>query len=409
MPGLPAANHDAASKAGSHAKKCGQLEYIAGWNIPLITDVKHTMKMKNILRLLLFSILIFSFISLAGCRQADTDNGNDSNNLDVTQAYQTVDAQLTQAVGQTPVPPTTTTLPLSLTATSIEQSTLVPPTATSTPSGPTATFSPTFTHTPATRCDQAEAAYPTIDITIPDDTTIPAGNAFTKVWRVVNTGSCNWTAEYAVVFFSGEQMDAPDEVFIDQPVAPGQSIDIDVTMVAPPEKGTYQGNWMLQNPSGDLFGLGPNANDSFWVRIVVVEPEDTPTPTATQVPSPDVLVSGSVTLNPNESIDLDSLQLGIADTDMTYAQIIDNGVVTGHQLNTISGAISALFGSSQPDYGSCLSASMATLTIDLQAAGSGTYYCYTTNQGLIGWLRFDGLDDVTNQVTITILTWASVE
>jgi hypothetical protein len=283
------------------------------------------------------------------------------------------------------------------------------PTATVAPSDPTATFLPTFTHTPATRCDQAEAAYPSIDITIPDDTEIPAGNTFTKVWRVVNTGTCNWTAEYTAVFFSGEQMEAPSAVNITEPVAPGQSIDVAVTMVAPLEPGTYQGNWLLQNADGENFGIGINAIDSFWVRIVVVEAEDTPTPTASPVPEPDALVNGSASLNADEGVDLDTLQLNTSGSDLQYQQTVEGDTITGHQLVSLSGVSASVFGAGQPTYGQCVAAEKSAVTLDLGATGSGTYLCYTTNQGLTGWARFDALDTENGVVTITVLTWAALE
>ena len=366
------------------------------------------MKLKTIPFLLILSILILTIVILTGCSLSASDPVEQSNDLDITQAYQTVDAQLTQAVAQTPVPPTKTVQLATATSTPTPEE-AIQPTATTNPSEPTATFLPTFTHTPATRCDKADAAYPSIDITIPDDTTIPAGNSFTKVWRVVNTGTCNWTAAYSAVFVDGEQMDAPDSVAIDQPVSPGQSIDIDVTMIAPEDTGTYQGNWMLRNADGELFGIGPNANDSFWVRIVVVEADDTVTPTATTAPDPDVLVSGSVTLNVDETIDLDTLQLNSGGADLAYQQILDGDVVNGHQLVTLSGVTAGSYGQEQPNYGGCISTSMGSATIDLQAAPVGSYYCYTTDQGLTGWVRFDGLDQQNSVVTITILTWVPVQ
>jgi hypothetical protein len=375
-----------------------------------LLDIMRLTPMKTTSLILLFSILILSIALLAGCSLPATTTGKESSGLDITQAYQTVDAQLTQAVAQTPAPPTKTNPPdpAAATPTPGEPSDQEQPTATEIPSEPTATFLPTFTHTPATRCDQAEAAYPSIDITIPDDTAIPAGNAFTKVWRVVNTGTCNWTAEYAVVFFSGEQMDAPDEVYIDEPVAPGQSIDIDVTMTAPQDTGTYQGDWKLRNADGELFGIGTNANDTFWVRIVVIEADHTPTPTASPAPDPDVLVSGIVTLNVDESIDLDTLQLNTSGADLAYQQIVEDEVVSGHQLVPLSGVSAGLFGDGQPTFGGCRATDMSIAAIDLTATAPGTYYCYTTNQGLTGWGRFDGLDDKNGVVTITILTWAAL-
>jgi len=366
------------------------------------------MKIKTIPLLLILSILILTTVILTGCSLSASDAVEQSNDLDITQAYQTVDAQLTQAVAQTPVPPTKTVQLATATATPTPEE-ASQPTATTNPSEPTATFQPTFTHTPATRCDKADAAYPSIDITIPDDTTIPAGNSFTKVWRVVNTGTCNWTAEYTAVFYAGEQMQAPNEVNLGEPVAPGQSIDIDVTMIAPQKTGTYQGNWMLRNADGQVFGIGPNANDSFWVRIVVVGAKDTPTPTASPAPEPDALVSGSATLNVDESIDLDTLQLNTSGADLAYQQVKENGDVSEHLLASLSGVEVGIVSGGQPTYGKCKATDMGIAKINLEKTAQGTYYCYTTNQGLTGWLRFDGLDIDDETVTVTVLTWAALD
>ena len=51
-------------------------------------------------------------------------------------------------------------------------------------------------------------------------------------------------------------------------VAPGQSVDVSVTLTAPATRGHYVGNWMLRNPSGILFGYGEHANQAFYVDIV---------------------------------------------------------------------------------------------------------------------------------------------
>lgn len=379
---------------------------------PLNNQRLTPMKTKIINKSLLLLILSFT-IFLVGCNQSVTTTGKESGDLDVTQAYQTVDARLTQIVAQTPVPPTATNLPNPAAASPTPGDVAAPeqPTVTVAPVDPTATFLPTFTHTPATRCDQAEAAYPSIDITIPDNTEIPAGNAFTKVWRVVNTGTCNWTAEYTAVFFSGDQMNAANEVPITEPVAPGQSIDIDVTMVAPLETGAYQGNWMLRNADGENFGIGPNANDSFWVRIVVVEADDTPTPTATVtlVPAPEVLVSGSVPLSASESVDLDTLQLNTGGSDLAYQQISSGSVISGHQLVPLSSVAVGIFGASQPSLGQCEAVGKSAAAIDLEATTMGTYFCYSTNQGLTGWGRLDSFDATNGTIALTVLTWASSE
>ncbi len=118
----------------------------------------------------------------------------------------------------------------------------------------------------ATKCDWVQFV---ADVTVPDGSTYKAGDAFNKTWRVKNIGSCAWSTEYSLVFVNGAQMSAPASVKLSKSVAPGQTIDLTVSMTAPNAAGTHRGNWQLKNASGVLFGIGANANKSFWVEIKV--------------------------------------------------------------------------------------------------------------------------------------------
>lgn len=159
------------------------------------------------------------------------------------------------------------------------------PTATNTPI-PTviATIARTPTEvataTSEAACNRAGMGTP-FDLTIPDGTQIPAGETFTKTWRLVNSGSCKWTRLYKLVFYSQNPLGATYEHFLPGEVLPGYAVDLSVEFVAPLQLGTYRSNWMLQDPDGALFGLGMNADTPFYVSIVVDEP-----PTATPSPSP---------------------------------------------------------------------------------------------------------------------------
>lgn len=124
----------------------------------------------------------------------------------------------------------------------------------------------------ATICDWAQFI---ADVTIPDGTVMAPGAAFTKTWRLKNIGSCTWGSGYRLVFSSGSQMGAPAEVNLPYSVAPGQMVDVSVTMTAPSTPGTYRGYWLLKNASGVLFGLGSTANKPFWVEIAVLEGQNT--------------------------------------------------------------------------------------------------------------------------------------
>ena len=155
---------------------------------------------------------------------------------------------------------------------------LVTPTAVVSEATTTTPLEPTATAIPPTSAPIDGACTDRVafvrDITIPDDTVLTPGAAFTKTWRVRNEGTCPWTADYALVFAGGTRFGAPQAVSIGQSVSPGESIDISVSMTAPTSSGTYQSNWQLRNNRGLIFGLGGSLNEAFWVRIIVG-----PTPT----------------------------------------------------------------------------------------------------------------------------------
>jgi len=140
----------------------------------------------------------------------------------------------------------------------------VPATATSvanTPIPPTNTAVPTE----VTYCDWAMFIK---DVTIPDGTQLSPGETFTKTWRLQNRGTCTWTPDYDVVFYSGAQMSGTTMQVPDY-VAPGQSVDVAVTFTAPSAPGHYVGYWILRNSSGILFGTGAWADETFYVDIYV--------------------------------------------------------------------------------------------------------------------------------------------
>ena len=153
------------------------------------------------------------------------------------------------------------------------------PATTSTPE-PTQTPEPTPTSTPTAGC--SDAATFVKDVTIRDNTNVAPGQTFVKTWQLRNSGTCEWTTDYALVFVSGDRLAAPVAVPLTQPVAPGETVDLSVTLKAPAGNGTYAGRWQLQNGEEERFGTGRQANGTLWVRIVV-GPTPTPTPTRTPV------------------------------------------------------------------------------------------------------------------------------
>jgi hypothetical protein len=148
----------------------------------------------------------------------------------------------------------------------------IPPTITPPPAiQPTLTPYPTYTPYPTQTAIPCDAATFGSDVTIPDGTKMSPGQSFTKTWRIYNSGSCTWTTAYKVVFVSGNQMSATSPFALPKNVAPGQYVDISIAMKAPTSAGNFTSNWMLQNESGNKFGLGAS-NSPFYVKIVVEAP-----------------------------------------------------------------------------------------------------------------------------------------
>lgn len=143
---------------------------------------------------------------------------------------------------------------------------LPPPPATATPlSQPPPTIAPTG-------CDKAAFV---ADVNVPDGTTFSPGQAFTKTWRLKNVGSCVWTTAYKLIYYSGDQMNAPTFVNLPAGAAFGQTVDISVNMVAPSIAGGYRGYWILNNANGQYFGIGTDASKPIWIDIKVAG--DSPT------------------------------------------------------------------------------------------------------------------------------------
>ena len=107
------------------------------------------------------------------------------------------------------------------------------------------------------------------DVTVPDGTDYSPGATFKKTWRLRNVGTCTWTTSYTMVHDSGTPMGSTTSVNLTN-TPPGQTIDVSVDMTAPNTAGHYLGYWKFKNASGVLFGIGVNANKSWWVEIDVV-------------------------------------------------------------------------------------------------------------------------------------------
>jgi hypothetical protein len=123
------------------------------------------------------------------------------------------------------------------------------------------------------------------DVTIPDGTVFQPGQAFTKTWRVQNSGNCAWAATDALAYVDGAALATVDSVPAPA-IAPGQVADLSLPMRAPAQAGPYTSRWSMRAADGRTFGA------VLTVAIVVQGPPTAtrtlttvpPTPTNTTVP-----------------------------------------------------------------------------------------------------------------------------
>lgn len=204
------------------------------------------------------SIIITITVLLAGCNlpQPTDEGGNVNTAVALTVAAKTVESQV-EGETQTPVQTATQSQPPT--------ETQAPP-ATET-EVPTDTLEPTETPLP---CNRAEFV---TDVTVPDGMDFLMGDNFTKTWRLENTGSCTWNADYDIVFSEGDKMGAPDSVQITSgTVEPGETVDVSVNLTAPSTPGTFRGNWKLRDDEGTIFGIENSSSGYFWVEIEIDDP-----------------------------------------------------------------------------------------------------------------------------------------
>lgn len=189
-----------------------------------------------------------------------------------TEVASTVLAQVSQALAMTPsatpIPSPTATLMPSPTATPAPSSTSAQPTSTSAgPQTPSASGTPGETTT-----DLAEW----VSQSVADGTVFAPGEDFTITWRLKNVGTSTWTPAYIFRFYAGNAFGAPQEILLDQEVAPGDTADISISMTAPTVVGDYRSDWVMSNE------LRSNFKEPVFLEITVARPATvTPTTTAT--------------------------------------------------------------------------------------------------------------------------------
>lgn len=144
---------------------------------------------------------------------------------------------------------------------------------------PTTTTTPTATATPGSATATPTCTYATVflaDVTISDDSEIPPGAAFTKTWRIRNSGSCPLPEGTTWSFADGKRLGG--NLSYPMPtLAPNETTQIAIELTAPTTPGSYTSYWQVKLPNGVAL------RTRYFVRIVV--PAPTPTPTATTSPA----------------------------------------------------------------------------------------------------------------------------
>jgi uncharacterized protein YkwD len=134
------------------------------------------------------------------------------------------------------------------------------------------------------------------DVTIPDNSKVPAGKIFTKTWKFKNTGTCAW-AGFTINYVTGERMNAPASATVPETAA-GETVDISIDLTAPANDGIYTTHFSLQNAAGESIAIG--AEKTFYVKVLVNE-GGTSAPTQSSSTSPGMVVVSNVNSNCNYS------------------------------------------------------------------------------------------------------------
>ncbi len=271
----------------------------------------------------------------------------------------------------------------------------VPATETALPPTPVAVLS-------GPNCDSGAAGQP-LDVTIPDGSVLQPGQSFIKTWRLVNAGDCAWDERYALVWFSGDSLDASEPMALSGIVQPGETVELSVGMRAPELPGSYQGYWKLRNPQQELFGIGPDGQSPFWVRIEVVglvtdTPQILAAPTETAVP----FVQGGGGLLVGQGFDLDSGALTVEELADVQFWVGADGMWAWQPVN---GASFGVYGGGAPSLPACREAALSADLLPLDTLSDGAYICFRSNMGLPGYLRLVGRSEAEGQVSFEFLTW----
>jgi len=193
------------------------------------------------------------------------------------------------------------------------------------------------------------------DVTIPDNTVMASNEAFTKTWRLRNTGTCTWDSSYLVAYISGTAMSQQPGYWIvsqGQTVPAGQTVDVSLGMTSPVDYGDYTSYWGLKKLDGEFISIQDGANgNSFYVKIKV----------GNSVSDKGNITTASIDIEREEG---SGAVCGNNASYFVHAYISADGPTTAaYEINSTAGQISAGYFQSSPD-GPVLPVVTGTLVFD---------------------------------------------
>ncbi|CAL8336311.1 unnamed protein product [Merluccius merluccius] len=100
------------------------------------------------------------------------------------------------------------------------------------------------------------------DVTIGEGESVPPDTAFTKTWRIQNTGAESWPPGVCLKYIGGDQFGHVNMVLV-KSLDPQEMFDVSVQMHSPAAPGMYQGQWRMCTATGLFYG------DVIWVILSV--------------------------------------------------------------------------------------------------------------------------------------------
>ena len=95
----------------------------------------------------------------------------------------------------------------------------------------------------------------------------PLKKEFSKVWRLKNTGTCDWSINYEFFYVRGDLIGAKiTSPLTKVTVPPNGYADVKINFKTPNKPGFYTGYWMIRG-DGHVFGVGSKGNQLLWITI----------------------------------------------------------------------------------------------------------------------------------------------